>query len=347
MKENLLSLFLNKLHSKLKSENLGFKVTKYATSQEYSITELEKAEIKDFDTQFLQDNLSDYFFSLRRNNKELLSIIFHELITECPQHVFTQLSTFPVFHTFRKSIDDSFPSLDCIFERDDLILYLKNYKDKDLICNNYYGFERLLNEINRRFQSHKEYEEIVLHNFKVHSTLIKKAKGNIIATRSWCIKNLNIIDDFEEFITLKDDKPLFYHVEDSILLKFLDVSIVQSKYVINNAKGTEDYKNLFKSLISVLNSPLLKKELQLSRVEGQFVFDNKNYQITFFSPNKLNSDIIEEDICVLLTAICEYYNKEQKQANDFDGFIFKVFQYHSLKKRLVPLGRKSEKVPKI
>lgn len=347
MKDNLLDLFIDKLYLLLKSENLGFQVSKYANGQDYTISELINSDIDNFDKHFLSEHLSDYFFSLKRSHKNLLSVIFHELLFEHPQVVYTQLSSFPIFNKFRQSIHDCFPSLDCMFEKEDLALYLSNYKDKSLFCKNYYCFEKLLNEITMRFPSHKNYEAIILHNFKVHSKLIKRANGNIIATRSWCSRNLNSTSHFEEFITIKNDKPLFPKIQFHTLLKFIDMDIVQSQYVINSAKGMNAYKQFFKSLTFILNSNLIKKELDIERVEGQLVFDNQQYQLTIFSTKALNSDIIESDISVLLNAICEYSNQNEKQASDFESFVFKFFQFHSLQKKLVPLGRKAEKAQKI
>lgn len=347
MKYNLLNLFIDKLYTMLKSEQLGFKLNKYGNGQDYTVTDLKNSDVIDFDKQFLLDNLSDYFFSLKRNQKDLLPILFHALISEHPQVVFNQLSSFPIFHKYRNGIDDSFPSLDCIFEKEDLALYLMHYNDKPLICQNYHCFNKLLNEIHQRFKSHINYISILLHNFKIHSKLIKKTNGNIIATRSWCINYLNNTEGFEDFITLKNDKPLFHKIEYHTLLKFIDIEIVQSRFVINNAKGIDDYKNFFKSLNFILNSPLIKKELCIERTEGQFVFDKKQYQLTIFSKKELNSDIIEENIVVLLNAVCDYYNKTNKQMSDFEGFVFKFFQFHSLQKKLVPLGKKSEKMQKI
>jgi hypothetical protein len=357
MKNNLLNLFINKLYNKLKSENLGFKTVYFSNGYEYIISDLINSDIIDYNHKFLLDNLKDYFFNLIKNHQDFLPIIFHDLIIEYPEILFTQLSSFPIFGKFRKGLDDCFHYLDSIFNHEDLSIYLQNYIDKQFICSNYYSFERMLNEINKRFKFHNNYEKIILHNLKIHSKLIKKTNGNKIATRSWCIKNLNNIYNFEEFITFKEDKKLFHKIEYFTTLIFINIETIELKYILNNVNGFNSsyiYKNFIKSLISILNSNLIKTLLNIERVEGQLIFDNQKYQLTFFSKKELNSLIIEEDIEILLNGICEYYNKNDKnnkKSDDFEDFVLKFFQIQKLNKKLnekfIPLNKKSEKVTKI
>lgn len=341
----LLDLFIDKLYYHLKEKKIGFKEQKYGNGSDFNICDVE--ESIDFDKQFLTEHIRDYFFNLRRKEKEILPIIFKDILKENGQLLYKNLSSLPILDSYRKGLDNSFPSLVLIFEIEDLANYLGNYKDKPFVCTNYYCFTKLLEEINKHFKSHKNYESIILHNFKIHSKLIRRTNGNIIATRSWCLSNISNLDPFEEFIKLDNKDNLFTSLELEVLPIFINFKSLQANFLLEKAKGIEKYKEMLKSLTHILNYEHVKKLLDIEHVEGNFVLDNKQFQLTFFSQKKLNCDTIEKNVTFLIQSICDYFNKVEKEALDFENQIFKVFQFHTLNQKLTPLGKEKEKVTKI
>lgn len=346
-KENLLTLFSDCLYTVLKSHNLGFKCY---SDNDFIITDLTKSDIVDFDRTFILNNLSSCS-RIIINKKNHLPFIFHELISKYPEIVYSQLSSFSaiLFHSDEKGI--SLYSLQHLFEKEDLVQFLKNYTDTHFIFTRFYSFSSFLSDINSLFKNHDDYDNIILHQLKIHSKLIKKSQGNIIQLRAWCYKHVNSLKKFEEFIYLKNEKPLFSTIKLNTLLKFIDVETTKIQYSLINPNfnyGSIDiYGDFFKSFILMLNSPSMKKELQIEEAEGSFVFHKKNYQLIFFSKNKLDTDLIEEKITLLLQAVCDYHNTNNSKDNDFEFSVFKNFLFYQLQKKLTPTGIKKEKGTKI
>lgn len=347
MKDDLINLFIDKLYYSLHSSNLSFNKREFANSHEFYLCSNEEQDCIVLDKAFLLDNLSEYFFNLIRKNSFILPNVLHDLLLEHPTLVFTKLSSLPICSTSFSSLDKNFVIFENIFFHDDLSTFLMNYKDNVLFSTNYYSFSDLLKVVHEKYHNHKDYHNILLHIFKIHKGLIRKKNGNIIGVRTWAIKNLNDIAFLEEFISIENENPLFTDIGFHTMLKFLDVKAVQARYLIKNAKGIADYHNLLKSLTSILNSNNAKTQLHIERVEGNFAFDKKKYQLTIFSKQVLDSTYIEKIIDILLKAICDYYNLDSNKPEDFESVVFKVFQYYNLSEKLLSKNKKTGKVQKI
>lgn len=350
MKENLLDVFVNYLLEELDSHRLGFKVSTISTVHNVSIFNYAICPIEDsisFDADFVKENLLAYYYSLNLNNRMIVPTIMHKLITNHSELLFKQLSILGPFFGNKRGMEDCFPALDYSFITNDMIHYLKNYNDKKLLSPTYYCFERLLDEISKRFKDHAEYKNILLHIFNIHSTLIKKTNGNLLATRSWCMKNLYNTTDFEPFYTIVYSEPLFVTVPYKTSLLFIDLKTIQARFLLNDAKGNERYHIFLKSFTHILNFTQIKKELNIEKVEGHFVFDKKTFQLTFFSHDQLNYAIIEKNITTLLDVLCQYSNSDSKNIEDFENQIYKAFQYHLLNDKLIPLKKQIKKVNKL
>lgn len=345
-KKILLDVFIDELYESLHINKLGLKAVKYSNQINYSICPIENTI--SFDKELLKENLSNYYFDFTRINEQILNEIFSNLINKFPKLLFSQLSSLSPFQSHRKGIDGIFNTLVLSLKNEDLITYLKSYNDKQFICNNYYAFSKLLDEIHKKFKDDSEFISILLHNFHLHSKLIKKTKGNIIATRSWCIKNLNNIEKFEHFFANDSKEPLFVNLKFNNHLLFLNVETIQTNFVLNNAQGIKRYEDFLKSLLVIINSEKIKKELNIHSAFGQFVFDKSIYQITFFNEKIINCDIIEKYVPFLLQVICDYFNRESQITDDFENQVFKGFQYYLLNEKLIPLGKISNvKIGKI
>lgn len=342
MQKNLLDLFIEYLGEELNVRKLGLKEMKYNNGSHYVICKIKDSI--DFDNQFLKEKLSDFYYDLTTDTIDVVSHILHMLIVKHADFVFSQLTLLSPFNKHRKGLDDSFPALYCSFTTEDLAIYLANYSEKRLVCNNYYCFTTLLNKLKNEFKDHKNYINILLHNFKLHATLIKKSNGNLIGTRSWCIEHINNnhIKLFEPFFNIEYTKPLFLDLPYNTTIKFFDIKALQSNFVLQDAKGVKRYKEFLRSFIHVLNINLIKKEFKIDKAEGQLVFDNTGYQVTFFHQNNLDNINLEKNLSFLLKVLCEYWNLNTSDSTNFDNNIFKSFQYHLLNNRLIPLGKKDE-----
>lgn len=358
MKENLLDVFITYLSEDLTFYNLGFKknISKGLRNQpliSYSVTN--EPDSLPFDHAFLKKYFLSYYYTLNRHCENLVPNLMHKLLINHSDLLFTQLSSLPVFQKdssalnkrSSRGIEDFFPALEYSFASEDLLIYFKNYKDKNLFSPNYYSFSRLLREVTTRFKEEALYEEILLHIFELHSVLIKKTSGNIIAIRSWCLNNLFHPEKFESFFTIEDNESLLVTLPYQTCLKFINLKTVQNNFLLNDATGNGSYHQFLKSFVHILNFPEIKKELKIERAEGFFIFDKKTFQITFFSQNVLNDVTIDKNIAILLEVLCHYSNMTNKNIDDMENQIFKGFQYHLLNNKLVPLGHKTEKVGKI
>lgn len=344
MKNNLLDLFIECLSEELNFRKLGLKEMKYNNDSHYVICKIEDSI--NFDNQLLKEKLSDFYYALTKDTIDVVSHILHILIFKFPEIVFSQLTSLSPFNKHIKGLNDSFPALKCSFKTEDLAIYLANYSEKNLICNNYSCFTILLNKLKTEFKNHKDFNNILLHNFKLHANLIKKADGNLIGTRSWCIENINNnhIEIFEPFFNIEYTKPLFLNLQYNTTIKIFDIKALQSNFVLQDAKGVKRYKEFLRSFTHVLNINLIKKEFKIDKTEGQLVFDNTGYQLTFFHQNNLDNIHLEKNLSFLLKVLCEYWNLNNTDSDNFDNNIFKSFQYHLLNNKLIPLGKKNEAI---
>ena len=356
MSKQLLDLFVDNVYYYLQKENLTFKKIKFANGFDFALcsNNYEYAIILTKD--FLLEYFNIYFFNLNRTNnyfltpnsqnQPILPIIFHNLLKDYPDIVLKNLSSLSKFDK-SEPFNKHYGILEYIFNDNDLAYYLIHYQDKKFVCTSYYGFSSLLKDIHSKFNGHQHYKDILFSIFSKHKKLIRKKNGNLIGVRTWAIKNLDDIRFLEEFLSLENENNLFFDVQCSTLLKFLDIKVVQAKYLINNAKGVDTYHNLLKSLVVILNNTAAKELLQINRVEGSFVFDKTKYQLTFFSKQILDSDNLEKIIDILLKAICDYYNLGDNKPEDFENTVLKLVQYYHLNEKLTAKNTKTGKVTKI
>lgn len=346
MSSQLLNLFVDKLYDYLQKENLTLKKIIFANGYDFLLCYNNDKNAICLDKKFLLDNFDTYFVHLNIPNNHILPVIFHDLLKSYPDLVLKNLSSLSKFDK-SDSFEKNYSLLEYIFNDNDLANYLIHYQDKKFVCKSYYGFSSLLKDIHSKFKNHQQYKDILFSIFNKHKKLIRKKNGNIIGVRTWAIKNLNDISFLEEFLSIHNENSLFYNVNCVTMLKFLDVKVVQSKYLIKNAKGVDTYHNLLKSLTVILNNNTSKEKLQINRVEGSFVFDKEKYQLTFFSTDMLESDSLEKTIDVLLKSICDYYNLNDNKPEEFENTVLKVFQYYTLNDKLAIKNTKNGKVSKI
>lgn len=332
MKKSLKSIFIDELSIYLKQNNLIISHKVFSNFSRYEL--IDNIDNLPIDISFLEEHLSKYFSDLISNKNHILHYITHNIITKYPNFLFKDFHSI-LFNNLRNNLSDNWHVLSCIFNSEDLLVFLENFQDKKLLSTNFYSFRSLLDNIAKEFKNHSKFESVIFNIFLLHKKLILKNNGNIIGARSWCHYHLGNIDKFEPFFH-KETQPVFYNIEYKTTLIFLDIQSLQMNYVLTKASGIKRYEDFLKSCISLLNNQRMKYFIDIDKAEGNFIFEKKKYQITFFSNENLNISETQKFLHILFNIVKDKYNtiSTNNDLLDFDDYVFKNLNYIKLSDKI-------------
>lgn len=333
MKKSLKSIFIDELSIYLKQNNLIISHKVFSNFSRYEL--IDNIDNLPIDISFLEEHLSKYFSDLISNKNHILHYITHNIITKYPNFLFKDFNSI-LFNNLRNNLSDNWHVLSCIFNSEDLLVFLENFQDKKLLSTNFCSFRSLLDNIAKEFKNHSKFESVIFNIFSLHKKLILKNNGNIIGARSWCHYHLQNTEKFEEFFH-KETQPVFDTIEYKTTLIFLDIQSLQMNYILTKASGIKRYEDFLKSCISLLNNSKMKYFLNIEKAEGSFIFEKKKYQITFFSNENLNIIETQNFLNVLFNIVKDKYNiiSTNSDWEDFNDYVFKNLNYLKLSDKII------------
>ena len=213
------------------------------------------------------------------------------------------------------------------------------FNDKNFLFNSMYDFVDALNNIKKEFENNPKYYDILLHLLQKNSKIIKKTNGNLLKIRSWFYSNINNLNLFNEYIHNENIQKTLIDIPFIHYLKWINFLDLPNSFTIGKLNKTQDYENILKTMLFIFNHNNINEYLNLNikQVEGQFVFNKKYFQLTFFL-NK-NNDNIEQEIDYSIMRILDLLQKFLSIDNnkpDLFEFIFKNLNYDKLNLKLLP-----------